>query len=60
MLTCFVSMFGCKIWNKPDADNSRNNMTFQPNSKHDCELLFDNITLTYDDATAPVYNLERK
>lgn len=35
-------------------------VTFQPNSGHSCELLFDNITLTYDDATAPVYNLERK
>lgn len=35
-------------------------VTFAPNSKNDCELLFDNITLTYDDATAPVYNLNRK
>ena len=35
-------------------------VTFAPNNKNDCELLFDNITLTYDDATAPVYNLERK
>ena len=35
-------------------------VTFRPNNKNDCELLFDNITLTYDDATAPVYNLERK
>ena len=35
-------------------------VTFQPNKNHDCEFLFDNITLTYDDATAPVYNLTRK
>lgn len=27
MLACFVSMFGCKIWNKPDEDNSGNNVT---------------------------------